>query len=374
MSFSEVARRRIRAQHLDATDLRRPRDVVSWLGAVQAQDYLGALWAVGLRLAPVAQATEALVEAALADRSIVRSWPMRGTLHFVAAEDLGWLLALLGPKVVARSARRHAELNLDAAAFTRGRALLEQALEGGRCLTRAEVYRVLTQGKVSPAGQRGIHLIQRLALDGVLCFGARLGKQQTFALLDEWLAPGLASTDSKVRSREESLFELARRYFTGHGPATLADFIWWSGLPAAEAREAVALARAARALDEAKEDGAVLYSGQAPRRRALASSGSLQLLPGFDELWVGYQDRSALLEPAHHPKVNPGANGMLSPTMVLDGRVIGTWKRVLGKQGVSIAARPFGPLSPQVRRKLEVAAERYARFLGVPLTSLDLGR
>jgi len=240
MSSSEVARRRIEAQHLEVTDLRRPRDVVAWLGAVQAQDYLGALWAVGVRLAPAAQATEALIEAALADRSIVRSWPMRGTLHFVAAEDLRWLLALLGPRLVARAARRHAELDLDAATFTRSRALLEKALEGGRCLTRAELYRVLSHGKVSPAGQRGIHILQRLALDGVLCFGARQGKQQTFALVDEWLAPGLASTDSKARSRDESLFELARRYFTGHGPATLADFTWWTGLPAAEAKAYVA--------------------------------------------------------------------------------------------------------------------------------------
>ena len=299
-------------------------------------------------------------------------------------------MVLLGPRVVARAARRHVELGLDAATFTRSRTLLEKALEGGRCLTRAEVYRVLTQGKVSPAGQRGIHLIQRLALDGVLCFGARQGKQQTFTLLEEWLAPvpGLAGAESRARSRsrEESLFNLARRYFTGHGPATLADFTWWSGLSAAEAREAVALARAARALDETKAEvevdaagaGASLFSGSAAPRRAGAgsaslSSGSLQLLPGFDELWVGYQDRSALLAPMHHSRVNPGANGMLSPTMVLGGRIVGTWKRVLGKQGVAIAARPFAPLSPEARRKLEIAAERYACFLGVPLKSLDLG-
>jgi Winged helix DNA-binding domain len=361
MTPSEVALRRVAAQHIGATELRHPRQVVARLGAVQAQDYLGALWAVGLRLG---EAGEAAVEDALAERTIVRSWPMRGTLHLVAAEDLRWLLALLGPRVVARAARRYQELELDAATFARGRRLLERALQDGRCLTRAEVYAVLAAGRVSTAGQRGIHLLQRLALDGVLCFGPRRGKQHTFALLEAWLpAPRTPGP-----SGDEALAQLARRYFTGHGPASLADFGWWSGLAAAQARRAVELAGGH--LETLRLGEAVLFTGRAPpppqRRRQLV------LLPGFDELWVGYQDRTAHLDAVHHARVNPGANGLLRPTLVLDGRVVGTWRRTLSARGVAVAAAPFGALGREARRQLQAASEAYARFLGRPLHAVGL--
>ena len=337
----------------------RPEQVVAHLGAVQAQDYLGALWSVGLRLE---RASEAEVEKALAERRIVRSWPMRGTLHFVAQEDLRWLLALLGRQVVARATRRHRELGLDEATFTKSRRLTEKALEGGKALAREEVYRALEAGGVSTAGQRGIHIIQRLALDAVLCFGARHGKQQTFVLLDEWLPP------SRVLGREEALLELARRYFIGHGPATVADLTWWSGLGAADARRAVELARGE--VEETTVEGLTCWSGPvvAPR----GGPAEVHLPPGFDELLLGYRDRTALLDPAHRGKVNPGANGMLSPTVVEGGRVVGTWKRTLSKGGVAVVVRPFEVLGQRARREIAAAAERYATFLGRTLESLGL--
>jgi len=286
---------------------------------------------------------------------------MRGTLHFVAAEDLRWLLSLLAPRVLSRVARRYRELELDDAAFTKSRRCLTRALAGGNRLSRPEAYQVLEAGGVSTQGQRGIHVLQRLALDQLLCFGPREGKQHTFVLLDEWVPR------SKKRTREHALGELARRYFTGHGPATLADFTWWTGLTVAEAREALELAEAE--LHESEVGTTAYWSGRAPKRRAAAG---VQLLPGFDEFLLGYEDRGAVLDEAHRDRVHPGANGLLCPTVVIDGRVAGTWKRTLAKRGVSIAVRPFGRLEQVSRQHLQAEAERYARFLGQTLHCLEV--
>jgi hypothetical protein len=203
---------------------------VGGLGAVQAQDYLGALWAIGLRL----RAAETAIEQAIATRSIVRTWSMRGTLHFVAAEDVRWMLGLLAPRSLASSLGRLRALELDQAVFNRSRDLFIAALSGGKQLRREAMLELLASANISPGGQRGIHILGRLAQEGLICFGAREGKQHTFALLEEWVPQAMLRLGPK--SRDEALAELARRYFTGHGPATLPDFVWWSGLTTSEAR------------------------------------------------------------------------------------------------------------------------------------------
>ncbi|HUJ29169.1 MAG TPA: winged helix DNA-binding domain-containing protein [Myxococcales bacterium] len=313
---------RMHAQHL-VRPLRKPAEVVRWFGAMQAQDYYGALWAVGLRCA---SATEAAVERALLEGGIVRSWPLRGTLHFVPAEDLRWILSVTAAPVLARARRRFEQLGLDDATFTRARRTLERALDG-RELTRAETYRALQRARVSTRGQRGIHIVWRLAHDGLLCFGARRGKQQTFTLLR---APG------RRLAREEALHALAERYFRSHGPATLQDFSWWTGLPARELRPAA---------------GAIGRDGGPPRRLP-----PVRLLPAFDEYLVGYRDRSAVLD---DPRLVNAGGGMLAPAVVANGRVVGTWKRTLGRKGVLVSAR-------LVRRvDLRAEAERYGAFLGL---------
>src|SRR5499425_503893 len=222
MTGLDIARQRLYNQHIAGARFDNPGDVVGWLGAVQAQDYLSSLWAVGLRMK---NATEKDVEKAIADKTLVRTWPMRGTLHFVAAADVRWMLELLTPRIVANNVQRLLrQFGLDEAAFARSKDLVARALQGGKRLTRNATYEVLEAEGVSTAGQRGLHILWRLAQDGVICLGSREGKQQTFALLDEW-AP-----KAKRMGRDESLAELAKRYFTSRGPATLQDFTWWSGL------------------------------------------------------------------------------------------------------------------------------------------------
>jgi len=351
MSPADIVKLRLDAQRISATTFTRPAEVVAWLGAVQAQDYLGALWAVGLRLT---RAREQDIERALADRSIVRSCPMRGTLHFVAAADARWMLDLLAPKVVTGAAGRFRALDIDDTTIARARRVLAKRLQGAP-LTRPAVYDVLERAKISTVGQRGIHILWRLAHECVLCFGPREGKQQTFVLFDEWLPR------AKRLPREEALAELAGRYFTGHGPATVTDFAWWSGLKLSDARLGVHLA-APRLAEETL--GGQTHWFARPAAPSPAPRSRAYLLPAFDEFVVAYADRSAALESAHTALVNAGG-GILRPTMVIDGRIVGTWKRRLGRGEVVFSPAPFTALSKAKAQAAARAFERYAAFLGV---------
>jgi hypothetical protein len=179
-----IARQRLYNQLIASNRFEKPGDVVGWLGAVQAQDYLGSLWAIGLRLQ---NATEQAIEQALATRAIIRTWPMRGTLHIVAAADVRWMLELLTPRVVARSARRlQQQFSVDEAVLARSRQVLVRALQGGQQLSRDAMYQALEAAHISTASGRGLQILWRLAQEGLVCFGAREGKQHTFVLLDEW--------------------------------------------------------------------------------------------------------------------------------------------------------------------------------------------
>jgi hypothetical protein len=330
--------------------------VVRWFGAVQAQDYPGALWAIGMRVAGAAQAD---IERAVAERTIVRSWPLRGTYHFVAAEDLRWILAHLASRVVASAARRFEQFELDARTFRRSSTLLVKALQGGRSLPRRQLYAIFERAGIATRGNRGVHILWRFAQDGLICCGARQGAQQTFALLDEWLP------STPVIDRDRALRELARRYFTSHGPATLQDFGWWSGLAAADTRAAIEMAAAG--LVREPIDGTDYWHAEPAAANRPRSSSRLPhglLLPPYDEYTVAYRDRRAALDPKHAAAAR---NGIFSPTVLIDGRIVGTWTRRLAGASVTIALRPFAPLTGVRRRVVAAAARRYGLFSGAPV-------
>lgn len=347
----EIVHERLANQRLLGPRPARPEEVVAHLGAVQAQDYRGGLWGIGLR---TRDATEAEVERAIEKRAIVRTWPMRGTLHFVAARDARWMVALLAPRVVVRARGRHRQLELDEATFGKSRARLERALEGGRALTRPEAYAVLERAGVRTANQRGIHILAVLAMRGVLCFGARRDRQPTFVLLDEWIPR------SRALERDEALGELARRYFTSHGPATERDFAWWSGLPLRDAHRAVEIAAAHLARRDAEGP-----TWSASRRRTSRDATRVHLLPPWDEFTVAYRDRGAILAPAHAKRAG---NAIFTAVALVDGRVVGLWRRQERKVGAAVRVRIdvelFEPHGADVEAALARAVARYAAFVG----------
>jgi hypothetical protein len=349
-----IALQRLHNQHVSRQSFKKPAEVVGWLGAVQAQDYLGSLWAVGLRLP---QATEAELEQAIADRTIIRTWPMRSTLHLVAAGDVRWMLPLLTPRIIAGSAGRYRQLELDEVVFARCQEHFQQALEGGKQLTRPELYQVLAQAQIPTANSRGLHILGHLAQKGLICFGPRRGKQPTFTLLEEWVPPGQAW------DREEALAELARRYFTSHGPATGHDFAWWSGLKLADARLGIDLAAGSLAKEVM---GGQTYWFASSMPAAPGTPPKAFLLPAFDEYTVAYKDRSAILDPRFAKRLNAGG-GILNPVMVADGQVAGIWKRKLTPRAVTLSFYPFKALAANQVEAFSAAARHYGEFLNLPV-------
>lgn len=345
----DIVYQRLRNQRIAGETFSTPAEAVERLGAVQAQDFFGGLWGVGLR---VPGATQDSVERALVERKIVRTWPMRGTLHFVAAADVRWMLRLLTPRVRAGAGGRHRQLELDEATFARSETLFRRALDGGRQLTRGAMRDVLEAGGVSTAGQRGIHILGHLAQKGVLCHGAREGKQQTFVLLDEWVP------ESRSLERDEALEELARRYFTSRGPATIQDFAWWSGLTMTDAR--AGLDGAQPYLVREQIEGREYWLSPSATDVEIGSPTAF-LLPAYDEYAVAYRDRSAILDPDLASQMG---NGIFSPIVVVNGRVVGTWRRTLKKDAVAVSTKLLGTLSRAETEALEAAKERYGAFLG----------
>jgi hypothetical protein len=353
LRLSALTRRRLSNQQIAGPRFTTPGELVRWMGAVQAQDYLGSLWAVGLRLPST---TESDIVDAVAARTIVRTWPMRGTLHYVPAADVRWMLGLLTPRVLARGAGRYRELELDAASFVRSAKILARALKG-RPLTRAETYAALQRGGVSPEGQRGIHILGHLAQQGLICYGPRKGKQPTFVLLAEWLPP------SPAMGRERALGTLAERYFASHGPATVHDFAWWTGLLLKDAQEAIEAA-GSKLVGES-HDGRRWFSGAAPHPRAKPRRHAAVLLPPWDEYIVAYKDRAAALDPPAGRDERVYAVGL--SLVVVDGRVRGSWRRERSGATVRIRLSYWSGVTGEERRAVAAAAERYGLFLGRPV-------
>lgn len=357
MNARDITRLRLANLLVAASDCKSAGDVVAKLGAMQGQDYAGGLWAIGLRLPGAKLAS---VEAAVADRSIVRTWPMRGTLHFVAAADAAWMLDLLAPRVIRSSAKRHQQLELDVATFKKVEKVCGRVLARGVQLTRDELREELARAKINTEGGRLYHCLWRLSQEKVLCSGVPKGKQPTFTLFDDWLPR------TKPIESDEAVARLAARYYASHGPATQQDLMRWAGLTSAEVK--LGIAGAGASLISEKIGGTVYFlPANAPSPPA-AARGTF-LLPGFDEYMLGYKDRSAFLAAEHADKIIPGGNGVFRATVVRDGQVIATWQATQAKKTVRVTPQPFARLPAAQLQQIQRAASGYAAFLGKALAS-----
>lgn len=336
MNKEEIVRIRLQRQLVTASGCISPEEVVRHMVAIQAQDYRSSLWAIALRMYKPTSVSESAVEQAFANRRIVRTWPMRGTLHWVSAEDVRWMLRLLAPKVIKGAQGRHRELELDEPTLENARSLFENAMQGGISLSRSELYQLLERNGISPQGQRGIHIIGYWAMRGLLCQVPKKGKQYAFALLDDWIP------NTGVIPEEEALAMLAGRYIQSRGPATEYDLANWAGLTLRQARVGLELASPHLASMVVEEDTYWL-----PQEDRMVSPSrdqeGVHLLPAFDEMLCGYKDRSALLTSAEM-KSTILRNGIFKPLILLNKRAIGTWQRIIKPNYVLVSFSFFKPV------------------------------
>jgi hypothetical protein len=358
-SSTDILRMRLRTQRLDRASTavagaKGAVGVVRQLLAVQAQDFGQALWAVGARASGVGRSA---MLAALESGEIVRSLPMRGTLHFVPAGDLGWMLGLTAERSLAAAASRFRALGLDEQTLDRAGELVIAALSGGGRVGRSEFMSLLESNGISTAGERGYHIIFYLAQRQILCWGPPSGTQQALVLTEEWVR------NPRRLTRDEALHEFALRYFTGHGPATDRDFAWWTKLTLTDARAAIA--SAADELTELSFDDRSYWiaTSEADAARGTRLGSRVLALPGFDEYLLGYQDRSLPLAPEHSARIVPGNNGIFLPLIVARGRGIGTWRRVSKSAEFSIEPEHFGDARESERAGFARASAAYAAFM-----------
>jgi len=347
---------RLHNQQLEQTSLHMPGEVVAWLGAVQAQEYGPAKWALGLRLQP--GVTDADVEQAFTGGLILRTHVMRPTWHFVTPADIRWLLDLTAPRVNQANAYMYRKLELDDALFRRSNAAIARALQGGQQLTRTELGAMLAEIGVVAEGMRLGYIVHRAELDAIVCSGARRGKQFTYALLDE------RAPQARTLARDEALAELTGRYFTSHGPATAEDFAWWSGLTRADVKAGLEMV-ASQLVHEMIDGKTYWFSTSTPPPRE--TSHQAFLLPTYDEFVIGYTDRSAMFDAAHTHQLRPRDNIVFDSMIVIDGRVVGSWRRTFKKGAVVVELAPFAPLTAAEGEAVTVAAQRYGEFVGMPV-------
>lgn len=353
MPTPEIPYERLLRQRIAGEGLEHAADVVRWMGAVQAQDYAAAKWAVGLR---TRLCTDAEIEEAFANGEILRTHVMRPTWHFVAPEDIRWMQALTSARVNALMAYQYRRLELDAAVFKRSTSALVKALRDGKQLTRAELGSALAEAGIHGNGLRLAHIVAHAELGAIVCSGGRRGKQFTYALVDE------RAPKAKNLKRDEALGKLTERYFISHGPATLRDYAWWSGLSAADVKAGLDMVKS-RLVREVIDGRDYWMTASAPAARL--RPGAVHLLGNYDEYVVGYTDREAVFNDSHATHLDARHNPLFNHTVVSGGWIAGTWKRTVARDSLSLEVKLFAEPKKAEVRALQSAVKRLARFMGL---------
>ncbi|HEY8886390.1 MAG TPA: winged helix DNA-binding domain-containing protein [Candidatus Microsaccharimonas sp.] len=354
MNTRQLREYRLFQQGIIRSAKRTPFEVIKNLGAMQGQDYHGSLWAIGLRTG----LTQREVIKHIAQHEVIRTWPQRGTLHFVPPLDSKWMVGLSAERLVKGAQRRRERLGIDETTFHSSEKILRAAFLKNDLLSRPKILQLLEEGGISVSEGRGYHILWYLAQIGILLIAEMDGKQQQFGLL-EVLFPDALNLD-----RLAAIKLLTKRYFISHGPATLQDFVWWSGLTMKDARFGL-IENAHILRSELMSDTEYWLDKDAALPRS--SKQRAYLLPGFDEYFLGYKDRHVIIDLGYMQKVVPGNNGMFKPTVVIDGKVVGTWQRSVKKDRVVITLYPFASFTDDEVTLLHVPAKQYGNFLEMPV-------
>jgi hypothetical protein len=351
MTLTDISNIRLISQQITTTKFKTVKDIVGWMGAMQAQDYAMVKWAIGTRLP---NSTVEIIEKAIDQGEILRTHLLRPTWHFVSADDIYWMLELTAPKIKASLKLRHQGLELTEALIAKSNELIQKALSGGNHLTREELVAIFQKEKIATDENRTSHILMSAELDGIACSGAIKGKKQTYALLSERVPK------TKSLTREESLRKIASRYFTSRCPATLKDFVWWSGLSVGDARNALEMVKSNFISEKI---GLETYWFTNSFSNPKNDNNSTYLLPAFDEFIITYKDRSASL-PSENFKKAVSDNGIFRPIVVLNGQVIGLWKRTIKNDKVIVETNFFQTQNKSIKNLIEKKAIAFGNFLG----------
>jgi hypothetical protein len=324
------------------------------MGVMQAQDLSMVKWAVGQRLQA---STEKTFENAYNNGEIIRTHLMRPTWHLVSAEDVYWLLELTAPRLKSGLKARNTQLELTEDIFSKSCQIIERELDGGMALTREKLARVFEKEKIKTDENRFSHLMMRAELDGLVCSGPPHNNKLTYALLSDRVPV------KKQLSKEEALHELAKRYFFSHGPATLQDFVWWSGLSVSDARKALEMNKP-NLISEVVQSETYWFVNSISYLKF--NSVNVYLLPAFDELLISYRDRTALITDENNKKAI-SSNGIFRPIVVIGGKVCGIWRRISQKNQTLIEVNLFLRQNRQIVELIEVEANRYGLFINKPV-------
>jgi hypothetical protein len=349
MTLNEISNIRLTSQKIESTKFKKANEIVSWMGAIQAQDFSMAKLALGVRLL---DSTEEKIVESLNKGEIIRTHLMRPTWHFVTAEDIYWMLELTAPQIKTSLKSRHTQLELSESIFAKSNSVIEKSLRGGVTLSREELAEGISKAGINTDANRLSHLFLRAELDGILCNGPIIDNKLTFSLLRERVPY------RKNLSREESLGELANRYFRSHSPASIQDFSWWSGLSHKDAMNAMESVRQ-NFITEIIGSRIYLFPN------ALHHSGnerdSVQLLPAYDEFLISYRDRSPSLSLTDNKKA-VSVNGIFNPVVVINGQVNGLWRRSIRNEKVILELILFNQEANTKKELFEETAAKIGRF------------
>ena len=351
MLTKKIARARLSNQHIEGTEFLTSEALVSWMGCMQAQDYAAAKWAIGNRVKGI---TNEQVDADFNAGRILRTHVLRATWHFVSPADIGWMLKLTSPRIKAMNKPQCRKLGIDEAIIKKSQKLLVKALSGGYHLSRTALAELFKNNNINTDENRMTHLLMEAEVDGVICSGKREGNQFTYTLFEERIS-AITAFDS-----EDAIAELVKRYFLSHGPATLADFCWWSGLNQTDAKRGMEMNKQFF-IKEVIEEQVYWFS---PVMRPLAAEKSVYLLPSFDEIAVAYKNRTALI---HHHLINQTKNGVFSPLVITDGEISGTWKRSFVKGKFQLEIKSLNSPDKSAEQMVNNEIYKYGRFLEMEL-------
>lgn len=355
MALTAIAHHRLVNQQIAYTKFSKPQEIVSWMIAMQAQEFAMAKWAIGLRLPG---STESKVEKAFNDGSILRTHAVRPTWHFVTPADIHWILSVTAPRIHQANAYMYKQSELDSKTFKRSNDVLTKALEGRNYLTRDALKSALAEKKILAEGFRLSYIMMHAELEGVICSGPRQGKQFTYALMDE------RAPQAKKMDRDEALAEFTRRYFTSRGPATLKDFAYWSGLTLKEANEGLSIVKSNFITENFDGEDYILAPSHFSNTKEIQSSF---LMPDYDEYGMSYKNRSALSSENVKNIFVADKNASYYHWVVVDGVITGSWKPVAGKGRVEVKITTFGKSSKKQEQEIKTAVKKYTAFMRAPI-------